>query len=365
MTTQTNFSSSIEKLKNLQKGIIRNSSRYFGKDVMNTIDGFPILKTNKVKNEDKENCSSTMNCAVNAPTKPKIKENESNSSIYPFPSILQCDIPFSNNPQYVYEYRVEIFTDLLLTMDINKPLPHSFTNTQLQITYKQRNILIDWIVDIQSHFKLKEETLFLCVNLLDRVFEKVSVNLKELQLLGITCLFIASKVEEIYPPELKDFAYITKKACNVDDILRKEREVFKLLDFDIMTVYSYTIFQRMHFISKSSMKAYHLGLFILETMFYDEGFLEFNEYIKALSALFISVEMGCKGYHLPKYLEVIYRTNKGEVKKCITLAIHVMNHLKANNLTAVINKNKKNGYNFEMNEKKDDKITEENSVNIN
>lgn len=368
MKTQINFSSSVKKLKTLQKGTSLNSCRYFGKNIANTIEGFPILNPIKGHNDNKENSTFFINCNSNAETKPKIesttKENTSFGK-YPFPSILQCDIPIKQNPQYLYEYSIDIFTELLSTMNVNKPLPLSFTKSQKEISYKFRNILVDWIVEVHSHFKLQEETLFLCVNLLDRVFERTSVRKSDLQLIGVTCLFIASKVEEIYPPELSDFAYITKNACAMKNILNKEREILKLLDFDIMTVYSYTLFQRIHFISKTPKKAFNLGLFILEAMFYDEGFLNFNDYIKALSAMFIAVEIGCKGYHLPNYLLAVYRTNKKEIKKCIILAMKVMNNLKAMNLNALIEKNKKKELISQMCETNDNTIIDENFININ
>ena len=38
-----------------------------------------------------------------------------------------------------------------------------------------RAILIDWLTDVHLKFKLKPETLFLTVNLIDRYLEKVSI----------------------------------------------------------------------------------------------------------------------------------------------------------------------------------------------
>ena len=40
-------------------------------------------------------------------------------------------------------------------------------------------------------------------------------------------------------------------------LLLHKREILKLLDFDILTVYVYTLFQRIHFISKSPEKAFN------------------------------------------------------------------------------------------------------------
>lgn len=54
--------------------------------------------------------------------------------------------------------------------------------------------------------------------------------------LGITCLFIASKVEEIYPPKLSEFAYVTDGACQTDQILDKELVILKSLNWNLSPV---------------------------------------------------------------------------------------------------------------------------------
>lgn len=41
--------------------------------------------------------------------------------------------------------------------------------------------------------------------------------------LGITCLFMAAKMEEIYPPKLTEFAYVTDGACTDADLLDMEK----------------------------------------------------------------------------------------------------------------------------------------------
>lgn len=41
----------------------------------------------------------------------------------------------------------------------------------------------------------------------------------KLQLVGVAALLMASKYEEIYPPELRDLVYITDRAYNKQEIL--------------------------------------------------------------------------------------------------------------------------------------------------
>jgi G1/S-specific cyclin-E1 len=75
---------------------------------------------------------------------------------------------------------------------------------------------------------MQRETFYLAVDFLDR-FLGITSNLEKnrFQLLGVTCLFIAAKVEEIYPPKVKEFAYVTGNAKTeinlLDDLYRKNK----------------------------------------------------------------------------------------------------------------------------------------------
>ena len=72
-----------------------------------------------------------------------------------------------------------------------------------------RAILVDWIISVHSKFNLLPETLYLTINLLDRYFSIFNVQKSEVQLVGVASLLIATKYEEIYPPTVKDFIYLT------------------------------------------------------------------------------------------------------------------------------------------------------------
>ncbi len=67
-----------------------------------------------------------------------------------------------------------------------------------------RNMLVDWLVEVHQQFNLLQETLYLTVATIDRYLQvKASiVTTKQLQLVGVTAMFIACKYEEMYPPEI-------------------------------------------------------------------------------------------------------------------------------------------------------------------
>jgi cyclin-A len=96
-----------------------------------------------------------------------------------------------------------------------------------------RAVLVDWLVEVADDFRLSTETLYLAIAHMDRFLSLRRIEKDELQLLGVTCLLIASKYEEINPPAIDRFAYVTDNACTVEDIVEVEAEVLHHLGFQI------------------------------------------------------------------------------------------------------------------------------------
>lgn len=97
---------------------------------------------------------------------------------------------------------------------------------QDDITESMRAVLIDWLLDVTRRMRITAESLHLSVNILDRYLSKKNDLVRgKLQLLGITSLIIATKYEEIYPPEMKNLVYLTDNACTVEEVVQMEREV--------------------------------------------------------------------------------------------------------------------------------------------
>lgn len=96
-----------------------------------------------------------------------------------------------------------------------------------------RAILIDWLVDIHWKFKLVPDTLYLTVNLIDRFIERKPVSREKLQLVGSAAMYIASKYEEIYPPELGDFVFSGDNSYTKQEILSMEGEIVDSIGFEL------------------------------------------------------------------------------------------------------------------------------------
>jgi cyclin B len=102
-------------------------------------------------------------------------------------------------------------------------VPENYLDSQQDINAKMRTILIDWLVEVHHRFDLMQETLYLTVHLVDRYLSIKQTSRNQLQLVGVTAMLVASKYEDMYPPEVADFVYISDNAFAATDILAMER----------------------------------------------------------------------------------------------------------------------------------------------
>ena len=84
-----------------------------------------------------------------------------------------------------------------------------YMRKQPDITPGMRAILIDWLVEVADEYNLRLQTLYLTVSYVDRFLSKMSVLRNKLQLVGAASMLVAAKFEEIHPPEVEEFVYIT------------------------------------------------------------------------------------------------------------------------------------------------------------
>lgn len=120
----------------------------------------------------------------------------------------------------------------------------TYMGRQNDINEKMRSILVDWLVDVHLKFKLLPETLYLAVDIIDRFLDQKVVSRSKLQLVGVVSMLLAAKYEEIYPPEIKDFIYISANTYTREEILRMERLTLQTLDFQITTPSIYAFLRR-------------------------------------------------------------------------------------------------------------------------
>ena len=167
--------------------------------------------------------------------------------------------------------------------------PHPYMNLQPELNSTMRSILIDWMVEVHMKFRLLPETLYLCINILDRYLSCVSVPRKRLQLVGVTSLLVACKYEEIYPPEVKDCVYITDRAYTRSEVLETEAHIVKTLKFRMTVPTGYHFLQRFLHISKANREMKNLANFYMERMLQEYSTLSHRPSLVAAAAVVLAI----------------------------------------------------------------------------
>lgn len=175
----------------------------------------------------------------------------------------------------VDEYEAEIYKYIKESETRYRPKP-CYMRKQPDITYSMRSILVDWLVEVADEYNLQSETLFLAVSYIDRFLSYMSVVRGKLQLVGTAAMFIASKFEEIYPPDVGEFVYITDDTYTKKQVLRMEHLILKVLAFDMSapTILRFAI--KYCLVSNSKETVRHLAQYLCELSLLDaEHFLHF------------------------------------------------------------------------------------------
>ncbi|CAK7353480.1 unnamed protein product [Dovyalis caffra] len=113
------------------------------------------------------------------------------------------------DPQLCSLYAPDIYNNIRVKELDHRPSTDYMEKLQRDISPSMRGILIDWLVEVSEEYTLVPDTLYLTVNLIDRFLSHNYIEKQRLQLLGVTCMLIASKYEEIIAPRAEEFCFIT------------------------------------------------------------------------------------------------------------------------------------------------------------
>ncbi|KAM7358088.1 cyclin A isoform 1-T3 [Cochliomyia hominivorax] len=163
----------------------------------------------------------------------------------------------------VVEYQRSILEYFRESEKKHRPKPH-YMRRQTDINYSMRTILIDWLVEVSEEYNLDTETLYLSVCYIDRFLSHMSVVRNKLQLVGTAAMYIASKYEEIYPPDVAEFVFITDDTYNKAQVLRMEQIILKILAFDLCTPTAYVFINTYSVLVDIPDKVKFLTLYIAE-----------------------------------------------------------------------------------------------------
>lgn len=221
-------------------------------------------------------------------------------------SLDPIDKPDFQNPLLCSEYIQSIFSHMLLTESLNLPQV-GYMKLQSDINERMRGILIDWLIEVHLKFKLLPETLYLTVNLIDRYLGLELITRDKLQLIGVTAMLIACKYEEIYPPELKDFVYITDNAYTKQQIMDMEYTMLKKLEFKVTAISSYRFLERINKLAVGDDNEFCLAQYLIELALVEYRMMKYKPSELAAGAVYLTHKI--TGRKEPWPIKVEHHTN--------------------------------------------------------
>ena len=166
-------------------------------------------------------------------------------------------------------------------------------NSQSDINERMRAILIDWLVYVHRKFNLVPHTLHLCVSIIDKFCSEEQVSRNELQLVGVTALFLACKYEEILPVKNSEIVYITDGAYTKKEVVEMEQRILKVCNWKMNLPTEFSYLHRFLSLTKASSKARHAASYYLESTLLNHDILDYRPSFVCASAVTPALNNQC------------------------------------------------------------------------
>ncbi|XP_010520744.1 PREDICTED: putative cyclin-A3-1 isoform X2 [Tarenaya hassleriana] len=262
--------------------------------------------------------------------KGKVKGKTAKAKKVLIPATEEDESAATDNPQMCAAYAKDIF-EYLYKMEAEpkrRPSQSYLEKVQTEVNANMRGVLVDWLVEVAEEYRLPADTLYLTVNYIDRCLSHKPLERKKLQLLGVTSMLIASKYEEIKPPNVDDFCYITDNTYTAEDVVKMEADILSWLKFELGSPTAITFLRRFVKVSlegshnNSNSRLEFLAHYLAELSLLDYECLKFPPSLVAASAMFLArFIIRPKTHPWTQELQQSTKYRPAEVKQC-ALILH-------------------------------------------
>nr|AAK32876.1 cyclin B2 [Rana dybowskii] len=221
--------------------------------------------------------------------------------------VVDIDAEDGGNPQLCSEYVVDIY-NYLREREVQQSIKQRYLDG-MEINERMRAILVDWLIQVNSRFQFLQETLYMGIAIMDRFLQVQPISRGKLQLVGVTSLLLASKYEEMYSPEVADFAYITDNAYTTSQIREMEMIILRELKFDLGRPLPLHFLRRASKACSADAEQHTLAKYLMELTLVDYEMVHFHPSEIAAAALCLAQKVlgvgswGSTQHHYTGYTE--------------------------------------------------------------
>ncbi|XP_062068164.1 G2/mitotic-specific cyclin-B1 [Lepus europaeus] len=235
-------------------------------------------------------------------------------------AVSDVDAEDGADPNLCSEYVKDIYAYLRQLEEEQSVRPKYLLGRE--VTGNMRAILIDWLVQVQMKFRLLQETMYMTVSIIDRFMQDSCVPKKMLQLVGVTAMFIASKYEEMYPPEIGDFAFVTNNTYTKHQIRQMEMKILRVLNFGLGRPLPLHFLRRASKIGEVDVEQHTLAKYLMELTMLDYDMVHFPPSQIAAGAFCLALKILDNGEWTPTLQHYLSYTEEA--------LLPVMQHLAKN-----------------------------------
>ncbi|CAK75510.1 unnamed protein product (macronuclear) [Paramecium tetraurelia] len=202
--------------------------------------------------------------------------------------------PKNQQNRFLYNYGDIILTNYQIYDGIQK---FEFLKKH-SINSSLRAKMIDWMIEVLTSYKCKDQTFFLAVRLMDQY---LNLSLKshapqDMHLIGVTCMFIACKFEEVQPVKLQTVhEKIAHKKLSKEEIREKENQIGQALDFKFFGATLYEIITITLQMINQYQKLHQIVVYLAKMIIYDYSIIsQFNYSLLSAACIIIGCNLSCQ-----------------------------------------------------------------------
>lgn len=99
-----------------------------------------------------------------------------------------------------------------------------------------RKTVVEWMFEVCEEQRCEEEVFHLAVNYLDRYLASVKIRRTHFQLVGVACMFLASKLKETVPMTAEKLVIYTDNSITLEQLVETELNILNTLKWDLSAV---------------------------------------------------------------------------------------------------------------------------------
>lgn len=288
-----------------------------------------------IENERKKK-SNSFKIKMEYCEKPKI--SETNDSIE-MSKEKDLELELDSNHVNEEEYMEEILDNFYTEEENNRfKINPNYFKLQTEINSKMRIILIDWLFEVNNKLKFREETFYTTIYIIDAYLSKKFIQRKKFQLLGVTALYIATKLNEIFSGSVKDYVFMTDRAYNEIDIISMESDICKTLNFNFLVPHClsfFQIFSKKIGFDKDS-EEYQFGIFIIQNFLMNSKSFNYNYSIISIASCNLIVKLFEKDKNIN--FDLFYRDSLSFIEDCSKNICDAINETLNSNMNLSVKK---------------------------